>query len=105
MTMDSVQHCQNQAAECLRLMNLAPNEAKAEVLKNLAQSWSRLAGQIDRYQALMREQRCIIQNKAASGWRRHFRTVRLCSRTSAAYRSIWPESLDQLEEIFLRISA
>ena len=26
------------------------------------------------------------------------------SRTSAAYRSIWPESLAQLEEIFFRIS-
>jgi hypothetical protein len=40
-------------------MKLAPNEAEAEVLKNLSQSWSRLAGQIDRYQALMREQRRI----------------------------------------------
>jgi hypothetical protein len=40
---------------------LAPNEDEAEVLKNLSQSWSRLAGQIDRYHALMREQRCIVQ--------------------------------------------
>jgi hypothetical protein len=55
--MDSAQHCQNQAAECHRLMKLAPNENEAEVLKNLSQSWSRVAGQIDRYQALMREQR------------------------------------------------
>jgi len=31
-----------------------------EILKNLSQSWSRLAGQIDRYNALMREQRRIV---------------------------------------------
>ena len=59
--MDSTQYCRDQAAKCLRLMKLAPNEDEAEVLKNLSQSWSRLAGQIDRYQALMREQRCIVQ--------------------------------------------
>jgi hypothetical protein len=59
--MDSAQHCRDQSAECLRLSKLAPSEAEAEVLKNLSQSWSRLAGQIDRYQALMREQRCIVQ--------------------------------------------
>jgi hypothetical protein len=54
--MDSAQHCQNQAAECLRLMKLAQSKDEAEILKNLSQSWSRLAGQIDRYNALMREQ-------------------------------------------------
>ncbi|SHL60113.1 hypothetical protein SAMN05444159_6334 [Bradyrhizobium lablabi] len=58
--MDSAQHCQNQAAECLRLMKLSQNKDEAEILKNLSQSWSRLAGQIDRYQALMREQRRIV---------------------------------------------
>jgi hypothetical protein len=35
----------------------------------------------------------------------YFRTMRLCSRTSALYRSIWPASLDQLQERFLRTSA
>jgi len=59
--MDSAQHCQNQAAECHRLMKLASNEDEAELLKNLSQSWSRLAGQIDRYQTFMREQRCVVQ--------------------------------------------
>jgi hypothetical protein len=54
--MDSAQHSQNQAAECLRLMKLAQSKDEAEILKNLSQSWSRLAGQIDRYNALMREQ-------------------------------------------------
>jgi hypothetical protein len=37
-------------------MELALNKDQAEVLKNLSQSWSRLAGQIDRYNELVREQ-------------------------------------------------
>jgi hypothetical protein len=32
------------------------SEAEAEVLRNIASSWSRLAGQIDRYSALVRQQ-------------------------------------------------
>jgi hypothetical protein len=55
--MDSAQHCQDQAAECLHLMKLTQNKDEAEVLKNLSCSWSRLAGQIDRYNALVREHR------------------------------------------------
>jgi hypothetical protein len=54
--MDSPQHCRDQAAECVRLMGLAQSEAQAQVLRNLISSWSRLAGQIDRYNALIREQ-------------------------------------------------
>jgi hypothetical protein len=37
-------------------MKLTQSKAEAEVLRNLASSWSRLAGQIDRYNALVREQ-------------------------------------------------
>jgi hypothetical protein len=33
------------------------NKDEAEVLRNLSCSWSRLAGQIDRYDALVREHR------------------------------------------------
>jgi hypothetical protein len=54
--MDSPQHCRDQAAECVRLMGLAHSEAQAQVLRNLVSSWSRLSGQIDRYNALIREQ-------------------------------------------------
>jgi hypothetical protein len=54
--MDSPQHCRDQSAECIRLIGLAHSEAQAQVLRNLASSWSRLAGQIDRYNALVREQ-------------------------------------------------
>jgi len=59
--MDSVKHCQDQSAECLRLMRTAQSAAEAEILRNIAQSWSRLAGQIDRYNALMREQRRVAE--------------------------------------------
>jgi len=59
--MDTAKHCQEQSAECLRLMGMAQSAAEAEVLRNIAQSWSRLAGQIDRYNALMREQRRVVQ--------------------------------------------
>jgi hypothetical protein len=59
--MDTPEHCQEQSAECLRLMGMAQSAAEAEFLKYIAQSWSRLAGQIDRYNALMRDQRRVIQ--------------------------------------------
>lgn len=61
--MDSPQHCRDQAAECLRLTSLAQSEAEAGVLRNLASSWSRLAGQIDRYNALVREQSRSVVGK------------------------------------------
>jgi hypothetical protein len=55
------EHCRNQAAECLRLMKLAQSEAEAEILKNLSSSWSRLAGQIDRYNAFLREKGRVVR--------------------------------------------
>jgi hypothetical protein len=54
--MDSAQYCQDQSAECLGLIKLAQSESEAQVLRNLSMSWSRLAGQLDRYNALIREQ-------------------------------------------------
>ena len=57
--MDSAQHCLDQSAECRRLMKLAQSEVEAKVLKNLSQSWSRLAGQIDRYNELVRNRRVV----------------------------------------------
>ncbi len=59
--MDSAQHCQDQSAECRRLVKLAQSEAEAEALRNISSSWSRLATQIDRYNALIREQRRIVR--------------------------------------------
>ena len=59
--MIGAKHCQEQSSECIRLMGMAQSAAEAEVLKYIAQSWSRLAGQIDRYDALMREQRRVVE--------------------------------------------
>jgi hypothetical protein len=59
--MDSAQRCRDQAKECLRLMKSTQSKAEAEVLRNLSSSWSRLAGQIDRYTALVREQGRIVR--------------------------------------------
>jgi hypothetical protein len=66
--MDSAQHCLDQSAECRRLIQLARSEAEAYALKLLARSWSGLAGQIDRYNALVRQPpRCpeILPGKPA----------------------------------------
>jgi hypothetical protein len=37
-------------------VKLAQSEAEAHALKNLSRTWTGLAGQIDRYNALKREQ-------------------------------------------------
>jgi hypothetical protein len=59
--MDAAQQCRDQSAECRRLVKLAQSEAEAHALKNLARTWAGLAGQIDRYNALMREQRRLVR--------------------------------------------
>jgi hypothetical protein len=61
--MDSAQHCQDQAAEYRGLIKKAQSKDEAEVLKNISSSWSRLAGQIDRYSAIVREQRRTVSKK------------------------------------------
>jgi hypothetical protein len=68
--MDNAQHCHDQAAECRRLMEKAQSKDEARALANISQSWLRLAGQIDRYHEIMREQGRIVrmpQEKAATG--------------------------------------
>jgi len=50
--MDSAKRCREQSADCLRLMQSAQGEIEARILKDLAQSWVRLANQIERYQQL-----------------------------------------------------
>jgi hypothetical protein len=49
------QYCLEQAEECLRLMKSAASETEARVLRDLANSWKRVAGQIDRYRSLARD--------------------------------------------------
>jgi hypothetical protein len=52
--MDSAQHCLDQSAECRRMVKSARSEAEARALKVISRSWLGLAGQIDRYNALVR---------------------------------------------------
>jgi hypothetical protein len=47
--MDSAKRCREQSAECLSLKKSAQGEIEASILKDLAQSWVRLANQIERY--------------------------------------------------------
>ena len=56
LIMYSPQHCLDQATECERSISSAQTEAQAKALRNISQSWLRLASQIDRYNALIREQ-------------------------------------------------
>ena len=65
--MDSAQHCLDQSAECRRVMKLAQSETEAQALKHLARSWSGLAGQIDRYNALVRQQRRVVRKFSPEG--------------------------------------
>ena len=68
--MDSAQHCLDQSAECRRLLKSAQSETEAQALKNLSRTWSGLAGQIDRYNALMRGQRFSAESSRVKGLRR-----------------------------------
>jgi hypothetical protein len=61
--MDSAQHCLDQSEECRRLLKSARSEAEAYALRLLARSWSGLAGQIDRYNTLIREQHRVLQER------------------------------------------
>jgi hypothetical protein len=55
--MDSAQHCLDQSAECRRIVKLVQSEVEARALKEISRSWLRLANQIDRYDALVRNRR------------------------------------------------
>jgi hypothetical protein len=59
--MYSPQHCREQATECVRSISSAQTEAQAKVLRNISQSWLRLASQIGLYNALIRDQSRSVQ--------------------------------------------
>jgi hypothetical protein len=46
---DLLKLCRIQSGEYMRLSNLAPREVEARRLKDISASWTRLAGQLDRY--------------------------------------------------------
>ena len=47
--MDSAKRCRDQSDECLRAMQSANSETEARILKDMAQSWLRIANQTERY--------------------------------------------------------
>lgn len=53
--MMTARQAREQAGECMHLSNQAPLATEARALKNISQSWTRLAGQLDRYETLLRE--------------------------------------------------
>jgi hypothetical protein len=57
--MDSAQHCLDQSEEYRRLMKSAQSEAEVRALKLISRSWLGLAGQIDRYNELVRNRRSV----------------------------------------------
>jgi hypothetical protein len=64
--LDTARHCRDQAAEYLRLMRSAHSADEAGVLRNISQSWSRLAGQLDRYEAMMRRKSSSEPERSAA---------------------------------------
>lgn len=60
----TARQCAEHSIECMRLSNLAPTSAEARVLRNIAQSWTRLAGQIDRYNTIVRES-AVLRKEAS----------------------------------------
>jgi hypothetical protein len=64
--MFSPRHCRDQAAECARLMNSGCfTTDEARLLGNISVSLTRLAGQIDRYNDLLRKQGDQRKERAA----------------------------------------
>ena len=47
--MDGAKRCRDQSDECLRAMQSANSETEARILKDIAQSWLRIANQTERY--------------------------------------------------------
>ena len=64
--LDTARHCRGQAAEYLRLMKSAHSADEAGVLRNISQCWSRLAGQLDRYEAMMRRKSSSEPERSAA---------------------------------------
>jgi hypothetical protein len=51
--MDSAKRCQDQLAECRRLMPLAKSQAESTVLKNLIRSWKMIGNQLALYEEII----------------------------------------------------
>jgi hypothetical protein len=56
---DNAEYCRLQAHECRRLLGMPQSEARAQLLRNLCQSWVRLANQADLYRDIVRNERSL----------------------------------------------
>jgi hypothetical protein len=54
--MDNADYCRRQAQECRRKLHLPQSEAQAQLLRNLCNSWVRLANQADLYARILRRE-------------------------------------------------
>jgi hypothetical protein len=70
--MEDADYCRRQAEECRRLLRLPQSEAQTQVLRNLCNSWVRLANQADLYAEIMRRERGSEKVETASAGGRAF---------------------------------
>jgi hypothetical protein len=63
--MDDIEYCRLRAQECRRLLSMPQSEARAQLLKNLCQSWVRLANQAELYRDIVRQESRSTSNRAA----------------------------------------
>jgi hypothetical protein len=86
--MNDVDYCRRQAQECRRLLRLPQSEAQAQVLRNLCNSWVRLANQADLYAEIVRREGGSEKREAASiGGIAHSRGRAFADHHSAALRT------------------
>jgi hypothetical protein len=64
--MDDADYCRRQAQECRRLLRLPQTGAQAQVLRNLCNSWVRLANQADLYAEIVRRERGSEKSETVS---------------------------------------
>ena len=63
--MISAKHCRDQSAECVRLMELAQSRTEARILRDLAQSWTRIANQTERYATFVKSLRSMATKEGS----------------------------------------
>ena len=63
--MDNEDYCRRQIQECRRLLQQPRSAAQAQVLKNLCNSWVRLANQTDLNTEIVRRERSSRKSEAA----------------------------------------
>jgi len=63
--MDDAEYCRLQAQECRRLLGMPQSQARTQLLRNLCQSWVRVANQAELYRDIVRHESRSGNGKAA----------------------------------------